>query len=327
MNKLKSIFVVVSLCATSLLSFSQGSGRAAWMQDAKFGVMTHYLVGSKLSAEEWNRRVDAFDVEKLADEVASTGAKYMIFTVGQNSGHYCSPNATYDKIVGISPSKCSRRDLIMDLSKALKKRDIRLIAYLPSGAPNADSVAIRQLEWNWGERCAEFQVKWESVIREWSDRWGDNIVGWWFDGCYLPNTMYRGEAPNFTTFAAAARHGNPNNIVAYNTGVNTPITTVSPDEDYISGEVNNPPSGWWIGIDDPIKLGTYDGAQCHVLTYLGDSWGGGSPRFSDAEALTHTRKVTDSRGAITWDVPITPEGVIPAEFITQLKIIGAGLKN
>ncbi len=39
----------------------------------------------------------------------ATGAKYLLFTIGQNSGHYCTPNAAYDRIAGITPSKCSRR--------------------------------------------------------------------------------------------------------------------------------------------------------------------------------------------------------------------------
>jgi hypothetical protein len=72
-------------------------------------------------------------------------------TIGQNSGHYCSPNATYDRIVGITPSKCSRRDLIADLAKTLSARNIRLMVYLPSGAPGADPVARQKLGWRWGK--------------------------------------------------------------------------------------------------------------------------------------------------------------------------------
>jgi hypothetical protein len=60
----------------------------------------------------WNEQVDAFDVAGLVDQLASTGAKCLLFTIGQNSGHCCAPNATCDRIVGITPSKCSRRDLI-----------------------------------------------------------------------------------------------------------------------------------------------------------------------------------------------------------------------
>ena len=119
--------------------------------------MTHYLGappssdgGAELSAEAWNEQVDTFDVAGLVRQLASTGTKYLLFTVGQNSGHYCAPNATYDRLVGIQPSKCSRRDLIADLAQALQPHGIRLLAYLPSGAPAADQVARRKLQWRWG---------------------------------------------------------------------------------------------------------------------------------------------------------------------------------
>jgi acetyl esterase/lipase len=71
-----------------------------WFHQAQCGVMTHYLGappsskgGAELTAEMWNKQVDAFDVAGLVDQLASTGAKYLLITLGQNSGHYCSPNA------------------------------------------------------------------------------------------------------------------------------------------------------------------------------------------------------------------------------------------
>ena len=42
------------------------------------------------------------------------------------------------------------------------------------------------------------------------DRWGQKVWGWWFDGCYFADAMYRHpDAPNFASFAAAAKAGNP----------------------------------------------------------------------------------------------------------------------
>ena len=182
-----------------------------WFHEAGWGIMTHYLGappsssgGKELTAEMWNRQVDAFDAEGLAEQLASAGTKYLLFTIGQNSGHYSAPNATYDKFVGIVPSKCSRRDLVADLAKELKRRDIRLLVYLPSGAPAADVEARKKLGWRWGRpggwqlpnesvggRLAEFQRKWEAIIREWSLRWKDDVSGWWIDGCYFADEMYR----------------------------------------------------------------------------------------------------------------------------------------
>ena len=53
-----------------------------------------------------------------------------------------------------------------------------------------------------GGRLAEFQRKWEAVIREWSLRWGKSVSGWWIDGCYFADQMYRfDDEPNFASFA------------------------------------------------------------------------------------------------------------------------------
>ena len=232
-----------------------------WFQEAGWGVMTHYLGappssrgGAELTSEMWNAQVDAFDVEGLVRQLVDVKAPYLLFTIGQNSGHYCAPNATYDRIVGIRPSKCSRRDLILDLARALEPHGIALMVYLPAGAPAADPVARQKLQWRWGRkggwqlpgepvggRLATFQRHWEAVIREWSLRWGKHVRGWWIDGCYFADDMYRfADEPNFASFAAALKAGNPQAIVAFNPGVKVPVTCHTKNEDYTAGEVTLP---------------------------------------------------------------------------------------
>lgn len=272
-----------------------------------------------MTSEEWNRRIDDYDVEGLARQLGSTGARYFIITLGQNSGHYLSPNKTYDAFVGIHPSKCSRRDLVADLYKALEPRGIKLMVYLPAGAPDEDTTAMKKLEWKKGAyRNAEFQKKWEAVIREWSVRWGAHVKGWWFDGCYWPNAMYRSsEAPNFESFAAAARAGNPDSIVAFNPGVIVPITTISQYEDYTAGEINDV---------DRAAPGFVDGAQMHMLSYLGSSWSSGkAPRYTDTQIAGWTLGLRKKNVVVTYDVPREENGLIPAAFLKQLKAIGAAV--
>ena len=110
------VLLLAGVGALAAFSQSPASGQAAggkadWLHEARWGVMTHYLGappssagGAELTDEAWNEQVDAVDVGRLADQIASTGARYLLFTLGQNSGHYCAPNATYDKIVGIAPA-------------------------------------------------------------------------------------------------------------------------------------------------------------------------------------------------------------------------------
>ena len=336
---------LAAVAQTVALCCAGAAERTDWFRASQWGVMTHYLGaapssdgGADLTAEMWNEQVDAFDVEGLVNQLASTGAKYLLFTLGQNSGHYCAPNATYDELVGISPSKCSRRDLVADLAAALEGKNIRLMVYLPSGAPAADEVARKKLGWLWGSRggwqlpgepvggrLVEFQRRWESVIREWSVSWGPKVSGWWIDGCYFPNQMYRfDDEPNFTSFAGALRAGNPDAIVAFNPGVKVPVIAHTGVEDYTAGEVTLEKlpeavaacPGRWLELE-----GT--NVQFHILTYLGESWCKGErPMWNDDKVIDLTRQVAAKEGVITYDVPIQVSGLIPAPFVEQLRAIG-----
>jgi hypothetical protein len=313
---------------------TNAQNRAAWMQEARWGVMTHYLAdwiasaegrGRSLSVEEWNDLVDHFDVDALADQLQSVGAGYQILTIGQNSGFYLAPNATYDRFVGIQPGKCARRDLVADLARALQRRGIKLIVYLPAGAPAGDRAAVEALGWQNGpHRNREFQLKWEAVIREWSLRWSNRVAGWWFDGCYWPNTMYRTpEPPNFISFAAAARAGNPESVLAFNPGVVDRSLSVTPEEDYTAGEINEPER---LMIRRAVA-GTVDGVQVHVLTYLGSTWGKGKPRFSDDHINDFCRTIDRAGGVVTWDVPIGRDGRLSQPFLDQLVLVGKALRR
>jgi len=300
--------------------------RGDWFKEAEWGVFIHFLADANTPAESWDGIVDDFDAAGLAGQVSTAGAGYLFLTIGQNSGHYCSPNSTYDDLVGIRPSKCSGRDLVLDLADALDERDLRLMVYLPSGAPAADDEALGKLGWRWGyegkwpaggrvrrgQRLAGFQLKWEAVIREWSLRWGSRVSGWWIDGCYFSDQMYRHrEPPNFESFASALRAGNPDSIVAFNPGVMVPVITLTEYEDYTAGEISEA---------FPICPGEMVGnARYHVLSYLGERWGSGRPRFCEEFVRGYTRDVNQKGGVVTWEVPIEENGLVQEAFMDQLE--------
>ncbi len=316
-----------------------------WFRDRKWGVFTHFLGRVGDSAADWQARVEAFDVPGLVAQLVEVGAPYYCITVGQNSGHFCAPNATYDALVGIAPSKCSTRDLVADIADALAPHDIAMLAYLPSGAPDNDPVACAQLGWrngfvgDWGspltgDRLVDFQRRWEAIIREWSQRWGPRVKGWWIDGCYFADQMYRfPDAPNFQSFADALKAGNPDALVAFNPGVVTPVRCHWEGEEFTAGELSGdlPVGGFGFG-DNPAfcnfaPYGRFvDGAQFHVFNFLGEWWLHGAPRFPDALVVGYTQYVTQHQGVITWDVPISDGGHIPEAYLRQLKAVGAAVK-
>lgn len=320
---------VLLLAGSALLL---ASDRAAWMPQAKWGVMTHYLADwqakvhhLRMSPSEWNKLIDGFDVDALAKQLHSVGATYYQISIGQNSGYYLAPNPTYDKLTGIRPSKCSRRDLVSDLYQALHKYGIRLMVYLPSGAPNRDQAADAALDWRNGPYPnREFQRKWQAVIRDWSLRWGKKVSGWWFDGCYFPNSMYRSpKAPNFRSFADAARAGNPDAVIAFNPGVYYRIYGLSPYQDFTAGEIDKP---------ELVKIrhdlgGKLDGVQLHMLSYLGRTWGKGTPRFTNEQVIQYSKKIWKAGGAVTWDVPIQLNGTLSQPFLDQLSALDKASKR
>ncbi len=327
--------LLFSSCATQHTSIPAGSeqNRSDWMR-GKWGVMTHYLADWQshehnipMSPEMWNRMVDNFDVEGLADQIKSTGASYHFLTVAQGSSYFISPNAAWEKYFSNGTNKASRRDLILDMAKALNKRGIKLIVYSTCTGPR-DGRPYPEVPPNGRDhRNKERMRNWEKVIREYSLRWGTNIAGWWFDGCYEPNQLYNfPDAPNFQSFAAAARAGNPNAVIAFNRGVIDRVLSITPFEDYCAGEINEVQTSL---IRRATPAGLVDGARIHKLSYLGHTWGMGQPRYADLNEIVipWTRKIVDAGGAMTWDAPIQPSGLISEPYLTQLRAIGKAIQE
>ncbi len=156
-----------------------------WFKDAKYGVFMHFLPGDAKGLA----LVNEFDVQGLSRQLETLGAKYFVITLGQNSGFFNAPNAAYDRYTGYAPGeRCSTRDLPLDLYRALQPKGIRLMLYLPCQTPNQDARAQKAFGLAEGKKDQpidlEFARKWAQVIQEWSDRYGDKVAGWWFDGGY-----------------------------------------------------------------------------------------------------------------------------------------------
>ena len=134
----------------------RGNPNTDWFRDAGYGIMVHYLkpvIVPEGDAGEWNEAVNSFDVELFADQAEEARAGFVMFTLGQNSGYYCSPNATFDSIVGVEPGAlCSTRDLPQDLIKALNKYNIPVILYLPSNPPVGNKLVSEKFKYPFKKR-------------------------------------------------------------------------------------------------------------------------------------------------------------------------------
>ena len=308
-----------------------------WFMACRWGVFSCYLADTAsnlqpidLTAEEWNRRVDAFDVAGLTRQLVQAHVPYFILTIGQNSGFYLSPNRTYDEITGIKPSKCSRRDLIADLAAAFQPHGIRLLVYLPGGAPAADAVAKAKLEEPVDERLSTIQRHWEAICREWSLRWGRSVHGWWIDGPYNAPAYQHADAPNYRSFAEALKAGNPDSIVSFNNGLRLPLYSITEFEDFTPGEIERDLPVAPGCLPDYSRLQNFtrflDGAQLHVLTIMGEWWGKGPLRFPDELTIGYTKFLNSKGGVVSWDVPLTPAGLLDESFRPQVEALGRAIK-
>lgn len=333
-------------------AISANKGRADWLGRARWGVFFHYLAANHWQInegfeppdhEQWKRYVDQVDVKAVANLIAEAGAKYIFITVTQGTAHLCSPNETYRRLVGDKLYKGTDRDLIAELAEACEQYGVRLMVYCSSHAPSEDVAVVEKLgctpPWDAGrmgglrpgtyhnvtgadERLSGFQRNWEAVLREWSQRWGPRVHGWWIDGCYHAGKLYDfpdDDEPNYKSFAGALRAGNPDAIVAFNSGVHVPVRVNSKHEDYTAGEVA---TAFPIGSHREPLTAHVDGKQFHVFSFLGSDWRRGNPRFTDALASELTCHIVRHGGAMTWDVPVDLTCRIPDAFVSQLKAIG-----
>lgn len=301
-----------------------GNPNTDWFKDAGVGVMLHFLKNVYVKeggSLEWNAVVDEFDVELFASNCKEAGAEFVLFSLGQNDGYYCSPNAAYDSIVGIVPGElCSTRDLPADLFKALDKRGIRMMLYLPGNPPIRNKLVAEKFRYTYGKDSPTSQFTqscWEAVIREWSLRYGERNSGWWFDGMYrggiIETRSDMSLKHNISTHTLAAKAGNHNSIVTYNYGVNT-IQSNSPYDDYSAGEESKI-------VQVPQKRWVVDGVQWFLFTYLGKSWSQSGSRFETPALVQWAEKVFEKEGVVCFDINADKSGAINPDHIKQVQAV------
>ncbi len=315
-----SVAVWCSVLASGGIRAESNSPNTDWLQQARYGAFMHFLP----SSDEQFKLVDQFDVDALAEQLDAMGVKYFVFTLGQNSGYFNAPNREYEQVTGYAPgTRCSERDLPLDLHQTLDRKGIRLMLYLPCQTPNRDVRAQAAYGLPQGPKDQPidlvFARKWARVIQEWSDRYGDKVCGWWFDGAYQ-HVQFNEEIAGL--YAAAAKHGNPRSIVTFNPGVKMIHYTEA--EDYTAGELNDPfdivPESRWL-----------DGSQWHALTFVGSTWGRRDVREPTERWVAWARAVVANQGVLTLDMGPNmdphggPIGAFAEPQVDQVKAIRAAL--
>ena len=302
-----------------------------WLQEAKWGLFSHYMVHmpsgpvpEDMNGEKWNKKVNSFQIKEFADQLSELRVPYFFITIGQGGGYYCSPNSTYEKYFGPSEKKLSERDLVAELGKELTSRGIKLGVYLPA----------------LGRRDSpDKQQKYREVIMEWSDRWGASVSAWWIDGAVFQSPEV------YKAYHDAFKSGNPDAIVAFNAGPvgmsRKHLVPITEYEDFLAGECDYtlPTSGNFPGVYEKSKVWsmfeTTDyyrgpniyGDQLHFLNFLGSWWSTGDPRFPDELVIGWTKHINNNSGAVTWDLPLRDDGIIPGKYYRQVKALSQGINE
>ncbi len=292
---------------------------------SKWGVLTHYLDfvqnaegdlhNQGKGRTSWDECVDEFDTELFAETVASTGARYLFFTMEQGTRYIIAPSKTYDEITGAKPGEAySRRDLVLDLYDSLSKRGVDLYLYFTgSGAADDPEHGVKfGFRAQKGEAVTRpFVEKWASVLREYSLRYGGKVRGWWIDGCYREMFGYTDELLDLLYDAAKA--GNPDAIVALNDGVDIRYRKTYAREEFTCGEFDHPtviPESRFV-----------EGAQSHMLVPLGPVWGAPGLQRSGEYLRLFTSLVNMMGGVVTYDAAVYRDGSLDPEQIEALKMI------
>ncbi len=308
----------------------RGNPNTDWFRDAGLGLMVHFLKAVYVNdggSKEWNEVVDGFDVNLFANQCQESGVNYVLWALGQNDGYHNAPNAAYDKITSVEAGDlCSKRDLPADLIRALKQKGIKFMFYLPGNPPIHNEEVTKKFQYTYRKDSPTSQFTqecWESVIREWSLRYGKDLFGWWFDGMYrggiIETRSDMSLEHNISTHTLAAKAGNHQSIVSYNYGV-AEIQSDSPYDDYSAGEENNiiqlPKSRWIL-----------PGIQWFHFTHLGESWAKPGVKNKTADLEAWSRKVFEKEGVLCFDVCVTAKGEIDPQQREQLRAMANVFHN
>jgi len=201
---------------------------ARWMPRARYGVMFHWTKRTMPRSgppKAYADAAEAFDVERFADQVASTGAGFVVLTTAHSDQYFPAPIRALERVL---PGRTTRRDLIADVIAALEERGIRLVLYYHLG-PIEDPT--------WARATGLFETdsqtlfdNWQAIVGEVGERYGEKLAGWWFDdGVY--NYYYR--SPDWRALDRAAKRGDPGRVVCFNSWKNTSATEF---QDFHCGE-------------------------------------------------------------------------------------------
>ncbi|MGB6688970.1 MAG: alpha-L-fucosidase [Terracidiphilus sp.] len=296
----------------------------SWMVSAEYGLMFHWTSQSKPEHGpplSYCDAVRSFDADRFADAVAETGAGFIVFTTSHAEFYFPGPNPVIDEVL---PGRTCPRDLVADLVRALGRHNIRLELYFHPG--HDDAPWWERTHFN-DDKRAYFQL-WRRIIAQIGKQYGAGLAGFWFDdGAFT----YYPFNPSWQEMTAAARTGNPNRVIVYNSWI---LPKLNDFYDVYGGE-----NAFWesqyeelvylpVGGTGRFTGGPQEGLQAEMLALLNDDWGHfkvdtpiGPPRITADKLIEKLRDAISRKEVLVLDAEVYQDGTMSPATLQLLRTV------
>jgi hypothetical protein len=285
------------------------SSRASseWLAKAGYGLMFHWTsqsVGKDGIKKPYSQAVDDFSVKPFVEMVEATGAGYVLFTVCHAETFCPTPLKSWEQYY---PGKTARRDLIMEIAEALNAKGIKLMCYFPG-----------HLVGNYHPKASEqeFTKATTDILKEFGERYGNKVAGYWFDGF---NGVFQ-KYPDFPfrDFFKVCKVGNPQRIIALNSWI---YPKVSEWQEYWAGEVADPVG---LPVNGTNARGAGQGLRYQALLIMEPYWvqqraDMPKPKFNAQVLGDYISGCMKNGGAVTINLGIYQDGSVDPRAVDVLK--------
>ena len=285
-----------------------------WLAKAGYGLMFHWTsqsVNKDGTQKSYTDAVDGFDLKAFVKMVKSTGAGYVLFTIGHAEPYCPAPVKSWEKY---HPGHTTKRDLIAEMADALNTESIKLMCYFPTHVVAKYQKVTEK----------EFSEINNEVITEFGQRYGKKVVGYWFDGWYQCFEEY----PNvsFPDFFKACKAGNPDRIIALNSWIYPAVTEW---QEFWAGETASPVE---LPKNGTLERGPGKGLRYQSLLIMEPYWVQEKPeipdpRFSVEELSEYIKECMQQGGAVTINMGIYQDGSVGKKALQVMQGVKAQIRK